>query len=141
MKASGRYLRLLCCLAICLAGNAKADTNEDAGDLTLGAAIYADNCRMCHQPDGGGEEGLYPSLQNPALLADKKLLIRTVLDGRTGHRQRGNGKAVRLMPRWDFLSDREIAAVIAFVTDSWGPQAVIVSAPEVAAARRGPTPP
>ena len=103
--------------------------------IALGAQTFADNCRKCHQLDGYGEEALYPSLHRQELLADKTLLIQTILNGRTGHRQTPTGESERLMPALDFLTNREVAALIAFISDSWGDGVVIVSEAEVEAAR------
>lgn len=103
--------------------------------VALGALAFADNCRKCHQIDGYGEEALYPSLHNPDLLANKELLIRTILDGRMGHQEEGEDGSVRLMPELNFLSNSEIVAIIAFISNSWGRDVLIVSPAEVESAR------
>lgn len=104
--------------------------------IALGQLTFADNCRKCHQLDGYGEEALYPSLHRPSLLADKTMLIQTILHGRVAPPQAPDGQAQRLMPSLDFLSDGEIAALIAFITDSWGDEVLIVDEAEVARARQ-----
>jgi len=125
-------------LAVLLAITAlhtQASEQEIRNQIALGALAFADNCQKCHQIDGYGEEALYPSLHNPTLLADKTLLIRTILHGRTG--QDSTGAEERLMPSLDFLTDREIVAIIAFISNSWGPDVLLVTEDEVDQARRG----
>jgi mono/diheme cytochrome c family protein len=96
--------------------------------------VYADVCGKCHQIDGYGDEDLYPSLHDPDLLADRARLIRTILDGRLGHHE-GEAGDTRLMPALDFLTDEEIQAVIAFISNSWGNEVLVVSVEEIEAAR------
>ena len=112
-----------------------ASERDVRNSIALGALAFADNCGKCHQADGYGEEGLYPSLHSPALLADKDLLIKTVLNGRMGHVEEGDDGAERLMPSLDFLSNSEIAAIIAFISNSWGDDVLIVTPEEVEDAR------
>ncbi|MCB1841812.1 MAG: cytochrome c [Halioglobus sp.] len=114
----------------------QASEREIRNSIALGALAFADNCQRCHQIDGYGEEALYPSLHTPELLADKNLLIQTILNGRTGHQQGSGKELVRLMPAMSFLSNTEIAAIIAFISNSWGSEVVIVTAQEVEEARK-----
>ncbi len=114
---------------------AAASEQEIRDNIALGALAFADNCMKCHQLDGYGEEALYPSLHNPTLLRDRSLLIQTILNGRTGHQQSVEGGSMRLMPSLDFLTDAEIVAIIAFITNSWGDQVLEVTEQEVREAR------
>ncbi len=118
-----------------LALPATAAERDVRNTIALGALVFADNCIKCHQIEGYGEEELYPSLHNPDLLADKALLIQTVLNGRLAHREDGTEGTQRLMPALDFLSNREIAAIIAFITNSWGNEVLMVTEQEVEDAR------
>jgi mono/diheme cytochrome c family protein len=112
---------------------------QDAQALVeLGELTFADNCRKCHQLDGYGEESLYPSLHQPALLADRALLVQTILHGRVNTQPPSGDEAERLMPALDFLSDREIAALVAYISYRWGDDTVIVTEAEVAALRQTP---
>ncbi len=130
-------LLLLCCLLSLAQSAAAAEEREVRNRIALGALAFADNCQQCHQLDGYGEAALYPSLRDPALLADGTRLIRTIIDGRTRHLQ-GDGDPERLMPSLAFLSNAEIAAIIAFISNSWGDDVVWLSEAEVAAARLDP---
>ncbi len=118
-----------------LAMSAPASEQDIRNNIALGALSFSDICAKCHRIDGYGEEDLYPSLHNPALLQNKTLLIQTILNGRTGHQQTVEGDEIRLMPSLDFLSDAEIVAIIAFITNSWGGEVLVVTEQEVQAAR------
>lgn len=120
---------------LALAMPAAASEQEIRDNIALGALAFADNCMKCHQLDGYGEEALYPSLHNPTLLRDRSLLIQTILNGRMGHQQSVEGGSMRLMPSLDFLTDAEIVAIIAFITNSWGDQVLEVTEQEVREAR------
>ena len=135
-------LSLTTALAVTLAAtftihvSAASPSEQDIRDqIALGAVAFADNCRRCHQLDGYGEEKLYPSLHNSNLMADRALLIRTIIHGRTGNQGHSGSKPVRLMPSLEFLTNREIAAIIAFITNSWGDGVVTVTEQEVDDAR------
>ena len=114
---------------------AAASEQDIRNQIALGALAFADNCRKCHQLDGYGEEKLYPSLHDPRLMADKALLIRTILHGGAAHQDESSGAAVRLMPSLGFLTNQEIAAIIAFITNSWGDEVLLVTEQDVGDAR------
>lgn len=112
---------------------AAATEQETRNLIALGALSFSDNCIKCHQVDGYGEEALYPSLHDPELLANKPLLISTILHGRT--KKQSDGSDERLMPSLDFLTDREIMAIIAFISNTWGENVLLVTEDEISAAR------
>lgn len=126
-------------ILLTLAVPAPASEQDIRNNIALGALAFSDNCSRCHHIDGYGEESLYPSLHNPQLLSDKALLIQTLLKGRTGHQQ-SSGDQVTLMPSLNFLSDAEIVAIIAFISNSWGDEVLMVTEQEVRDARSAITP-
>lgn len=84
------------------------------GDAAAGEAIYGGNCSSCHGADGTG--GIGSSLVD-ALAANsdwailEPVWIQYTLDGIDG----------TLMGAWgDFLSDQEIADVMAYAHDTFG---------------------
>lgn len=126
--------RVLTALLLAAFSLESAASEQETRDLVgFGALTFADNCKKCHQIDGYGEEALYPSLHDPALLANKKLLIETLLHGRSAPRR--NGGEEDLMPALEFLTDREISAIIAFISNTWGDEVLLVSEEEIKAAR------
>lgn len=120
---------------VCIGLQATASEQDIRNQIALGALAYVDNCRQCHQVDGYGEEKLYPSLHDPQLMADKALLIRTILHGRIVSSGNTDGSTKRLMPSLAFLTDQEIVAIIAFISNSWGDGVLVVSEQEVRDAR------
>ncbi|MFV8816794.1 c-type cytochrome [Haliea sp. E17] len=114
---------------------APASEQEIRDDIALGSQVFAEICAKCHQDNGEGEGALYPSLHNPALLHDRSLLIQTILNGRKGHLEGAADKDTTLMPPLNFLTDTEIVAIIAYITNSWGGEVLVVTEKEVQAAR------
>jgi mono/diheme cytochrome c family protein len=100
-----------------------------AGNLTLaalaqppdGAAIFRDQCAVCHQPQGQGLRGQFPPLAgNGDIFLSRDFPARVVLFGLSGKIEVQGETIDSAMPPLDFLSDPEIAAVVGFVRQSWG---------------------
>jgi nitrite reductase (NO-forming) len=100
-----------------------------AGSLTLaasaqppdGAAIFRDQCAVCHQPAGQGLRGQFPPLAgNADIFLSRDFPARVVLFGLSGKIIVLGETFDSAMPPLDFLSDGEIAAVVAFIRKSWG---------------------
>jgi mono/diheme cytochrome c family protein len=105
--------------------------------MTAGAAVYRDECSACHAPQGSGVAGLFPGLAGaPAVQSrDPTSLLRVVL---AGARSAATDPAPTgpAMPAFGWLlDDREIAAVLTYVRNSWGNAASAVSSGEVAKRR------
>jgi cytochrome c oxidase cbb3-type subunit II len=117
------------------------ETGEQGGGV--GASVYGSHCATCHQADGKGIAGAFPSLVGDAEVtaADPTAHVRIVLFGLTGRTIAGTAYAGD-MPAWaDQLSDAQIAAVVNHERASWGNQAPPVTAARVGALRRqGPAP-
>jgi Cytochrome c, mono- and diheme variants len=112
-------------------------------DAKLGEEVYAKNCMSCHLYDGAGYQyapgvpGISPPLaDNPSVTdPDPRNAVQIVLNGsiepNTTHRPLPYS-----MPSFaDQLSDKQIAAVVNFVRNSWGQQAPGISAEQVKALR------
>jgi mono/diheme cytochrome c family protein len=82
-----------------------------------GAALYAQNCALCHQADGTGQAGLYPPLAGSEWLkGDPALPVRIVLAGLQGPVTVKGVKFDGQMPSFaSVLSDGELAAVLTYV--------------------------
>ncbi|RIH89394.1 Cytochrome c6 [Calidithermus terrae] len=73
--------------------------------MKAGEAVFKANCAMCHGEQGRGN----PALAENRKLQDTDFVVRQVLKGS------------RYMPAFEGkLSDREAAAVITFIRNSWG---------------------
>lgn len=111
---------------------------EEAGlaGLPDGAPLYSANCASCHQANGAGLPGAFPSLVgNDVVTADDpEEHIHIALFGLQGKTIDGVDYSSP-MPAFDFLSDEELAAVINHERTSWGNDAPTVSAGDVARVR------
>ncbi len=80
------------------------NSSEAAYDISAGELIYKSKCQNCHQADGQGIPGAFPSLQG------KQADLNTIINGREG----------TIMKAFKFeLSDLEIANVTNFINRSW----------------------
>ncbi len=103
---------------------------------SLGRAVFARTCVICHQANGQGMPGTFPPIAGSHIATgDKARLIRLVLHGLQGPIT-VEGRAYNgMMPAWKALSDAEVAAVLTFVRSSFGNAADAVTVAEVAAER------
>ena len=105
--------------------------------MTMGAAIYADECSACHAPSGKGIANLFPALAgSPAVQStDPTSLIRVVLAG-TQSVATDKAPTAPSMPVFgQTLNDRETAAVLTYIRNAWGNAAAAVSTDDVAKRR------
>lgn len=98
---------------------------QDFAWQKIGDETYAAQCATCHQQDGSGVEGVYPSLVGSKLLTgDPQQVINLVLNGQAA------------MPAFSkVLNDEQIAAVISHERNSWGNAASVVT-PDLVLAQR-----
>jgi putative membrane-bound dehydrogenase-like protein len=112
-----------------LIGNPPAPPSE-------GELLYNQACMPCHQPDGKGLAGVYPSLvDSDWITGDAGRLIRIVLHGLTGP-IRVNGKRFQTetptaMPSFAGLTDEQIASLLTYLRSSFSNDAERVSADSV----------
>lgn len=106
-----------------------------------GAKVFAANCAMCHQANGEGIEGVFPPLAKSDYLTklasgkNREGLVGIIVNGLSG-KITVNGKDYNsVMPPLSTLSDRQVAEVLTFITNSWGNKAEAFSVNEVRAAR------
>jgi mono/diheme cytochrome c family protein len=107
-------------------------------ELKTGKEVYAHNCIACHEADGSSAPRVYPPLNGNALLqsADPSSTLRVILDGAqtiTTPRAPNTGS----MPAYaKQLSDQQVADVANYIRNSWGNVAPVVTANDVAKARK-----
>jgi mono/diheme cytochrome c family protein len=112
-------------------------TAPPEASMKAGGEIYAHACISCHESDGSGAPRIYPPLPGNALLqsADPASTLRIILDGAqtvTTPRAPNAGS----MPGYKQLSDEQVADVTNYIRNSWGNAATLVTADQVAKARR-----
>ena len=105
----------------------------DLATMNAGAQIYADECSGCHNKDGEGTPGLFPSLNGTPVVqqTDPTTLIHIVLRGglSVATKQAPTGAA---MPAFAWvLKDDQVAALVTYIRNSWGNAAPTVNADTV----------
>ena len=96
--------------------------------MAKGESVYATACVACHQANGAGVPGVFPSLVGtPMILEDIAAHIDIVLNGKAGTAMQAFGVQ---------LSDVDIAAVVTYERNAWGNDTGDVIQPlEIKAAR------
>lgn len=106
-------------------------------NLSEGERIYYTYCSACHQNDGDGARGRFPSLvRTKWVLGDKTRLINIVLNGLEGTIEVKGELYSGLMPQHGFLSDQEIAEVLTYIRSNFGNDASSVNQAEVERIRK-----
>jgi mono/diheme cytochrome c family protein len=146
--------------AAALAGSSDAATAaEPASDAVTtdasagapapdGAALYAQHCVACHQANGQGLPGAFPTIANhigDLVAADRAYPVQLLLYGMVGPIT-VNGTAYNgLMPAFGAsMDDAQIAALLEHLLDAWGDRALAgddhapYTADDVAAERAQP---
>ena len=106
--------------------------------MAAGEKLYKGACIACHEDDGSGAPRIYPPLPGNANLqsADALSTLRIILDGAdtvTTPRAPNKGS----MPAYAAkMTDQEIADMTNYIRNSWGNAAPMVTADQVAKARR-----
>ena len=101
-------------------------------EVSVGQELYNIYCISCHQGDGKGAKGRFPTLVGTDwVIGDKKRLINVLLNGLEGeiivNGETWNG----YMPQHIFLSDEQITDVLNYIRTSFGNNAPIVDINEV----------
>lgn len=108
------------------------DDNLDKGVVSGGEKVYQTYCGACHQKDGLGASGRFPSLAGtPWVTGNKEKLIRIVLAGLEGAIVVNGESFDGLMPQHSFLKDEEVANVLTYVRQNFGNNASAISIRDV----------
>jgi mono/diheme cytochrome c family protein len=109
-----------------------------SAQMAAGEKLYNRSCIACHEQDGSGAPRIYPPLPGNANLqsADASSALRIILDGaETVTTPRAPNKGS--MPGYTAkMTDQEIADVTNYIRNAWGNAAPLVTADQVAKARR-----
>lgn len=112
---------------------AQADAAGGAGGKELdGVALYAANCQSCHQENGEGLAGAFPSLKGSKVILNEKpdQIIDIIMNGYTAREKEGF-PPMPAIGRTSKLTAAEIAAIISHERTSWGNNAKKVTEEEV----------
>jgi nitrite reductase (NO-forming)/hydroxylamine reductase len=97
-----------------------AKSKPSAEWMKRGEQLYAQNCAACHQPNGQGLKGAFPPLAKSDYIArDPSVLIDVTLKGRQGKMVVNGVEYNNVMPAMSHLSDKDLAAIITYVLNSW----------------------
>jgi mono/diheme cytochrome c family protein len=113
-------------------------TPPQPSQMADGKKLYDGACIACHEDDGSGSPRIYPPLPGNANLqsADALSTLRIILDGaETVTTPRAPNKGS--MPGYAAkMTDQQIADVTNYIRNAWGNAAPLVTADQVAKARR-----
>jgi mono/diheme cytochrome c family protein len=113
-----------------------AQAGAPVEETVSGSQVYSARCASCHQSNGQGVSGAFPPLVGTTWVENKGQIIRILLHGMQGEVEVKGAVYNGNMPAWgSVLSDREIAAVITHVRQSWENEYGEVTAEEVASVR------
>jgi mono/diheme cytochrome c family protein len=118
---------------------AAAVAAPDADSMKRGAAAYAKGtCIACHQANGAGLPGVFPPLAGSEWVSkDASIAVRNILHGMQGPIVVKGLNYNGAMPALGaVLSDKEIADVVTFVSNSWGNAGPNVTEDEVKAIKK-----
>ncbi|MBN8549341.1 MAG: nitrite reductase, copper-containing [Deltaproteobacteria bacterium] len=109
--------------------------------MAEGKTAYNNNCFMCHGMNGEGVPGVFPPLAKSDYMMkragqkNREDLIGIPINGLTGKIQVNGKDYDSVMPALTGLNDQAVAAVLTFITNSWGNSAKPFSPEEVRAAK------
>ena len=99
----------------------KQGAGSSASKELDGVALYTANCQSCHQVNGEGLKGAFPSLKGSKVVLDDnpELMVNIIMNGYSGRIQEGFGPmpAVGTMNN---LSAEEISSIMNHEKSSWG---------------------
>lgn len=125
-------------LIVASCGRSSSSQGPETAQAALGQRTYKRVCITCHQADGRGISGVYPTLHRTRwTLGDRGRLIRLVLHGMEGPVEvKGQPYNQLMPPLGGQLSDEEVAAVLTFVRQHFGNDVSAITPAEVAAVRQ-----
>ncbi|HWG71184.1 MAG TPA: cytochrome c [Steroidobacteraceae bacterium] len=99
-----------------------------------GERLFSGNCVSCHQPNGAGIKGVYPSLKgSPVVLGDPAELARWVIEGRRPASMPA-GRYPTQMLQFGWMKPEQAAALFTYIRSNFGNSAPPVDAATVARA-------
>ena len=116
---------------------AAAVAAPDADSMKRGQAVYSRTCIACHQPTGMGIPPVFPPLAGSEWVAKStSIAIRNILHGMQGPITVKGVTYNSVMPAVTTLSEKEIADVVTYVSNSWGNTGPTVTEDEVKAIKK-----
>ncbi len=110
----------------------KSATGEEGAQGLDGAALYATNCQSCHQANGEGLQGAFPSLKDSKIVLDDnpETMVDIIMNGYSGREKEGF-PPMPAVGTDNMLSAEEIAAIMNHEKTSWGNNAKQVTPEQI----------
>ena len=108
---------------------------QAAVNMQNGKAVYETYCMSCHQENGNGIEGAFPSLVKTGNLADKNRLVQIIIKGMRGPVLSKGVQYNGEMAGVD-LTDKEVADLVNYIRNTWGNKAPLIKATDVVLAKK-----
>jgi len=116
------------------AGASTAGAAIAAASARSGERLFSGNCVSCHQQNGAGIKGVYPSLKgSPLVLGDPAELARWVIEGRRPASMPA-GRYPTQMLQFGWMKPEQAAALFTYIRSNFGNSAPPVDAAAVAQA-------
>ncbi|MCC9043634.1 cytochrome c [Myroides sp. M-43] len=95
-----------------------------------GKNLYMNNCAACHQANGEGLSGAFPSLKNSTIVTgdNLQLFVDIIMNGYDAREQYGVMPGVGTNANW---TEQEVTAIVNYERNSWGNKADLVTVEEV----------
>jgi mono/diheme cytochrome c family protein len=124
-------LALAVALAACSPSTSPSPPSPSA-QVADGARLYAGNCAGCHQQNGQGIPGVYPSLAaSPVVLGDPGPMAAWIVKGRRPTVTPA-GRFPTIMPQFVWLKPDDVAALLNYLRSSFGNHAPAVDVDTIA---------
>lgn len=104
-----------------ISGSSQGGNAPSAKSGPDGAQLYATYCQACHQPNGEGIKGAFPSLKGSKIVLDDNAELQTdiIINGYTGRLSEGFGP-MPAVGTTNNLTPEEITAIMNHERSSWG---------------------
>jgi mono/diheme cytochrome c family protein len=97
-----------------------------------GAALYEENCAVCHMEDGAGAPGMQPPLKGSRMVTgEPQALVKLLVAGPDAALPAERPRFQNEMPTFEALSDEDLAALTVYVRRVFGGKRGPVSAAQV----------
>jgi len=107
------------------------------GTASRGRALYEVSCGACHQPDGGGREGVASPLAGSEWVTGSEgRLLRIALDGVRGPIEvKGRRYQLEMPALRHVYGDEDMAAILTYIRGAWGNSAPAITVDSVGKVR------